>query len=501
MKNIINKSLMFIIAVFFLYILFSSLYLESNVYYKQNSFISLIVSIFILLIWIYMYKIIKRNKDKISNRKAFILLIVYFVIISIIQVITIKTLSVDPEWDFNVIYKNALDYVYKYNRLISVYPEYFDLFRNNIIIFIIDYLPIKVSYVLKLNPLYCCWGFNIMFIDLALAIMYKTIKNKFGVESAFFSLIISLFFVPLFMYTTIFYSDTYSLFIPISLVLVINKLDDKSNNKIYWIILGILLFLGKEIKITTTFIVIGYMFRYFSYKIDAKRIINIGFMIFTLIICCLVFNKFVVEKDSYNFFATGKGAYPYTHWIMMGIEDPDDDNTGRNSYGGYNSKDYELTAQFSSRKNAARFNIQEYIRRVKKYGFIGYFNYLTKKAVNTWTDGYYFADVKISINPRHPNSNIYNFIITDPTKHIMIYFTQGVQYAMLICLILGTIVKYRSKNIDYIRVAIFGLLIFFLFWENRSRYLFNYILIFIYIITEFVGIFLDEISFKIGNKC
>ena len=51
------------------------------------------------------------------------------------------------------------------------------------------------------------------------------------------------------------------------------------------------------------------------------------------------------------------------------------------------------------------------------------------------------------------------------------------------------------------KLAIVGLVIFFLLWENRSRYIFNYIPIFILIIVEFYNNFKEKLwnkkSFKV----
>ena len=61
--------------------------------------------------------------------------------------------------------------------------------------------------------------------------------------------------------------------------------------------------------------------------------------------------------------------------------------------------------------------------------------------------------------------------------------TQGVQYALIIIIISGCIFKIKKKDNEqyYIQLTIVGLVIFFLLWENRSRYIFNYIVSKVYI--------------------
>ena len=79
------------------------------------------------------------------------------------------------------------------------------------------------------------------------------------------------------------------------------------------------------------------------------------------------------------------------------------------------------------------------------------------------------------------------FAINQKNYSYYLYFAQGIQFAFVMCLLITAYKAIVSKNYEntYIRIAIFGVLIFLLLWENRSRYLLNYIPIFIVIIIEF----------------
>ena len=121
-------------------------------------------------------------------------------------------------------------------------------------------------------------------------------------------------------------------------------------------------------------------------------------------------------------------------------------------------------------------------------GIIGYSNYLIHKAVNTWTDGYYYSNIKLSRQPNHQDSLLYYLLFINPvTITLLNAYSQGVSYAFILVVIIGCFIKLKSKNydLDYLRLTLLGLFIFFLLWENRSRYILNYIPIFILIIVEF----------------
>ena len=70
---------------------------------------------------------------------------------------------------------------------------------------------------------------------------------------------------------------------------------------------------------------------------------------------------------------------------------------------------------------------------------------------------------------------------------------------VLVIIIIGSILKLSKKSeIDYLRLSLIGLFIFFLLWENRSRYIFNYIPIFILIIVDFYNNLKEKVDDK---KC
>ena len=329
---------------------------------------------------------------------------------------------------------------------------------------------------------------NIIFIDLALLLLILTVMKKFENKYCIMAMIISLFFLPLFLYTPIFYSDTLSLFVGIGFVYLYINFEKKYNKKniINLILVGTLLFVGKEIKITSLFIFIAILFDYIKGLNNIKEIkyLSIPFSVF--LILNIFFNMFIVNNDKFNFSENVYERYPYTNWIMMGVEDIERDNSGRSAYGGYNGQDFDLTRQHQITKDEKTFNITEYIDRVKKMGFLGYLDFLTKKSVNTWTDGLYFADIALSINPKHSDSEVYQFVLKE-NKMTLVYFCQGVQFAFLLILIVSSVFELKNnkdiKEINYDKLAIIGLFIFFLFLENRSRYIINYIPIFILIIV------------------
>lgn len=493
--RIINKIILISTIILFSWIFIFSFFFKSNVYYSENSFISLLITIPIVLIWIFSYKKIK-SITKISLKSEIIILMSYFIIVSIIQVIVLKQLNVNPGWDFGVIYDNALKFATTGSRSGAAYIEYMQLFPNNILIFLIMVLSIKVFGFVGLAAIDSIHLINIIFIDISLLLIYLTVRRLFGKKEAIFSLLITFFFQALFLYTPIVYSDTLSLFIGILFIYIFTFIDNKINKKniILFLIVGVIAFLAKSIKITSLIVLISLMVNYFfKYKIK-NTLIALVLIAIPFLSINLAFNKIIVPAGRFAFKVNNYGSYPYTHWLMMGVEDIDQDNSGRNTYGGYNVDDYNKTLSFKTGKEAQKYNIEEYVRRVKKMGVFGYIEFLTKKNVNIWTDGYYFSNVAIGINPDN-NTPLRKWIRNKDTRYYGIYFNQSVVYSFILMLIIGSMLKLKESNykeIDYIRLSIIGILIFLSFWEARSRYLVNFIPIFILVIIEFITLIYEK---------
>lgn len=499
LNKIIISFTLFLTIFLFLSIFISSFFYPSNVFYEENNFISLILAFLFILILCFMYKRFIYKKSDISKKYEIIILIILFFFLLLVELFVLKNLSVNPGWDFGVVFKNAETYVLTGIRDKTYYPSYFEYFPNNIMLFVMLVIFIKGGAFIGLSALNSAWLMNLLFINLSYIMLYLTLRKKFGNRTAIFGLVISFFFIAPILYSSIFYSDTLSMFVGITFIFLFLYLNKEKTfcfrNSLIFVLFGILLFYGKEIKITSIIPFIAIIiYLLFSSK-NKKLILNLLSTLTVFIILSTVFKVCIVDNSKFGFQESSYGKVPYTHWIMMGVEDIERDNSGRNSYGGYNINDYNLTLQFDNGKEAVKFNIDETLTRIKKMGAVGYYKYLNKKAVNAWTDGLYLVDAKLAMNSRHADDFIYNELLLNKTnKYKLIYFSQSMQYLLITSLIIGALLKLldHSEKIDIVRLSIVGICIFLLFWENRSRYLLNFIPLFVYGICEFYGL--------LGNK-
>ena len=491
-KNILLSIFYFVFTLSFSYVFINCFFKEVSVYKKFNPFIYLIMGILICFLWYFLYKLIKSLFSKLSKKAIYIVFVLTF-IASIILLITVSIVFDAPlGWDFDVVYNQARSYVLTGDRnLLATYPEYFQLFPNNIFIFLLEVVFFKIGQFFGIsNFLSVGIFFNGISIFLAIVFLVLYCYRKFGKEKAYFSLLISFFFLPLYLYLPIFYSDTLSIaFGPFLLFLLTFIENDKwKKNILIFIFMALALFVGMKIKMTVLFFFVGFIFYFIIAKKYRICLLFLGVFCVCYLGSNIIYQKTVVERKSFSFEVNNYGAIPVTHWLMMGIENPDADNSDRNSYGGYNIKDYEITQSYKNGKESVPRHFEEISKRLQKYGVIGYINYLTKKSVNAWGDGSYYVQVALTINKNKNHDNNVQKFLTGQNSNVIFYFEQGVQIAFLFILCFSGFYCYKKKNKETLveHLSIFLLLLFLLVWENRSRYLYNYIPIFIIIIVYYI---------------
>ena len=218
-----------------------------------------------------------------------------------------------------------------------------------------------------------------------------------------------------------------------------------------------------------------------------KSLIVIICLLISIFLLNIVWQKSIIENKAFNLVENDYGAIPWQHYLMMGVQKKGEEIENIRCIGGYNYKDFERTLFYETQEESSAYNIAEYKLRVKEYGAKGYFEYLTKKAVNAWAEGSYFTDYVYQFD--YEINNEIKKAIRGINTNILLYFEQGTSEAMLYIFgAYGFILIIKKKQISkttIIPIAIYGIFVVLLFWENRSRYLVNFIPLFIILITFF----------------
>ena len=448
-----------------------------------------------LIIWTRLYQLIKNIFKTLSPKGKKRLIISTFIFIAAILIALLLILEVPLAWDYEVIYNHAKSKALT-GHLSNIYPEYLQYFPNNICLYIVEVIIFRFALLIHMKDfILVAEIFNGILIYLTVVFTYLYCKRKLDDSKAYFSLIVLCSFVPLFTYLPIFYSDTFSIvFVPLLLYVYSfidlkppkkkkDKKEQLKKNILLMILLSGIAFGGLKIKMTIIFVVIGIIVDIFI-KYNFKK--TIGFVSIFIIVyfsCSSILN----HMTYYHYYVNDYGKIPITHWIMMGIEDPDVNNKKRNAYGGYSKRDYEITLSYPTGEQSKKRHIKEIKTRLKKYTPIELMDYYDKKIVNTWGDGSYLSLIKL--RKRKSNKQMLNKLIIGNDKHkLIIHYEQGVQLALLFILAFSSYYSIKKKDYDNIllHTAILGVFCFLLIWETRSRYLYNYIPIFAITIVTYI---------------
>lgn len=471
LKNFnLNKFLIglfyFVMTLMFSHITYNVLFHNNHKLINVSPISILITAIFYVVSIFFLNKILtKYIKDE---RKFFM---ISFIIFIIIQLLFAFIFVVVPSWDFGEIFVSAINsatgeeplhksaYFYVYNNnmgyglLLSTIFSLINLFGiNNPVIF-------GAAGILL----------NILFIDIAIIYIYKIIKKYFSAEYTKLFILLLLLFTPYITYTPIFYTDTLVLPFAAASIYYLLAVMDKEYTTKKLLFIGLLIGLGYCIKQTMIIILIAFIISYLliSNKETIKvKLLNILKILIIFIIPIILLNVYVsVKFDQERLDAK---SIPVSHWLMMGLNDN----------GGYNQADVDYTKSFKNKQLKKEANIKEINKRVEKLiSNKQAINFYTNKIKYTWGDGTYYAPQKLSANPRNsykeknyilPSDSNQNklFILLSQTRHIL----------MLVLIIIGCLLRTeltdKQKNMQLLlNISIFGIFLFCLIWETRSRYL------------------------------
>lgn len=104
--------------------------------------------------------------------------------------------------------------------------------------------------------------------------------------------------------------------------------------------------------------------------------------------------------------------------------------------------------------------------------------HLGNKINYTYGDGTYYSVSILSRKPRNSNSLGYN-LLSKEGKYIngTIYVANSYNIFILSMLLLSMVNGFRKSKLDFLsflRILLFGLMVFLLIWESKPKYLVNF---------------------------
>lgn len=312
---------------------------------------------------------------------------------------------------------------------------------------------------------------NIMMINATFVLFVVFIRKAFSNKAAILSVFVWILFLPFWLYIPIFYTDTFSLPFMMGAILLAYQLihtDVYLTESKYSIVIGIILCTGMLLKTSVAILFIGILifivfFKSWKHSVVCCSLVAVGFLFVYGSFHLWSSNTSMVDlTDSENL------KKPYTHYLMMGLE----------GHGGWNKDDTSYTMNIYGAKQKKEANWDRINARLSNYGPSGYIHFLYKKAAWTWGDGTYYACCKLSRKPLH-SSKLHDYVLSTGTHYNEFkQVCDGYQMLLLLLTLVsaGHCLLKKDFNILFLlQVTLFGICIFLLLWETRSRYLLNFV--------------------------
>lgn len=482
--NVLLATISFVFILLFSWIVINGIFLGQDVIFKYKPIFLILLTIIDIVVLVLIYKKI----IPILIRYKYLPIILFF-IFGLIAIVVSYKLRLNPSWDMGRVFNMAVNYV----EFGTVNDTYLYEYQNNIAITLIYICVLKIFSMFNFTDyITAITFFNAMIVTLTVICLYYIVKKIYGKEKAIMTLVICILTTPFYLHAAIYYTDTMSmLFCIIALLMYANIRSEEIKCKkiIYQILLGIIIVLCFEIKLTAIFIIIAIivaevlnnnfknLIKNFKFVIPSALIF---IMFYTVCVNCIV----VSNKDALNSY-----KMPIEHWLWIG-------SVGN---GGFNQEAYEYTYSFPTYEEKKKADIEKFKEVLKNYNIYSFTQHINEKLKYTWSDGTYLAPEKLRRFPLE-KTRVYEYVASDGQKtEYYKYFPQVMHFTMLILMLVNGLYLIKNKiyNKDdmFLLIAILGLAVFLMIWENRSRYILT--LVPIMIIMEVNGI---DILSKLKKK-
>lgn len=459
LKNIFYKIILIILAVFVAYVCYCSVFKIYGTQEELKPIIIIIGTIFMIIGLICVKRIIDKIDDKKINIIAIILSIVFFILMSLIG----NIYSSIPTYDLSSVITEAYNMIENGGKINT--SGYLAMATNQTPITILIYIIFKIASIIGLSG-NAIMGFatviNSLFIAITAYFSYLSVKKMKNSKAGLITL---LFFVinPIFyLYSSYFYTDTMCMpFTAISMYLMICviKTSELKRKVIYSVVAGLVLSIGFEIRVVLGILIVGFILGQILNKEPIKN------KVITIICIILGFmfgvGMFSIFSKQFGVIENNNKELPITHYLMLGLNSESD--------GRWNLQDFNYTTSRDTHEEKVDANIQEIGNRLKKYGISGYLDLLINKLEVNWSNGDYDYLSKLN-NVVKEKKRGYEYVEGNKILFIL-YYLQICKVVLFVLFLVSIIAEIRrNTNFKYIYISIFGMFIFYLFWEVLSRY-------------------------------
>lgn len=328
-------------------------------------------------------------------------------------------------------------------------PDYFEIYPNNHMLFMVIYLLYRIEFALTGNMSnFLPIAVNIISLNLSYILMCRCAEIVHKPSRALVCAVRGILFTPFVTYSCFFYTD--SMAMPLVMASAYCYLKYTKVQKISLLILSsAFVGLAYKMKGSSLVLLIAIIMDMISSRLKIR-----DFMAVTL--PCIISVKAVSESAlkilHISHETLKQKSFPFIHWIMMSAD-------GR---GGYNREDFLYTKSFiGTAKKSADFD--RLCEKLNIQGFGGFIHHLAEKITYTWENTTFMA-------------SYYNPFFSSKVFYVISFFSH---FTILFSILIG--IKKSTDKTFLFRLCLFGMIIFLLIWETRCRYLVSFFPLFMLI--------------------
>lgn len=381
--------------------------------------------------------------------------------------------------------------------------DYFLIYPNNLFLVFYQVCYYKIlSFFLPVD-MYSVSGYHAAVLLNSLSIVSAvgcgvfTAKKCRGNCGAILFLLFSVLFIPYYLHAYKAYSDTLSMpYMSAALFCFVlsRKTGSFTISSFQNVFLcGFFLVLGILIKGSALILLVAFIICLILQSRPLKqKLMELTLLSLTVLV---LLNSWSVYKDNCSWIDTSRAdelEIPSIHWIMMA-------SVGS---GGYRQSDFDYTQSYPDLAQKKAAVLEEFLRRVKSYGSCSDFlQFEIQKVAAVLADGKYaqkeHLELTFSSAPGLSNwvseeGEYYDLFYCYITIFITLFY-----FSILISILLRIFTK-KTLHIDMLfQIIIFGSYLFFSFWEFKSRYLLNFVPVYMLIL---VFSWIDWERFLSGKK-
>lgn len=307
---------------------------------------------------------------------------------------------------------------------------------------------------------------------------------------------------PLYLAAAVLYTDTFSLpFVVLTLYSAQRVLDAKSTREqvVYALLCAAMAMFGGQIKMTVVIALIAAAICWVL-TLPTVRAVLLSLLCAAVVMLGTALVHGVVLSGVVDPAVYAQHKTPLIHWVMMSIP------TSDNPYGTF-SGDYALTWEMMDRGDSHEAIMDSIFTRMKDRIYtLRYPNRLVlaalRKNANVVGDGTYGMTEMLDDYPIR--ENVVSSYVLEGRPHYKAYsmLYTGILGAQLLLSSVGGALAIRRRDLRtaMLSVAMFGILLFLMLWESRSRYLFGFMLVLLMLSSASVTDIAERMTEKIAKR-